>query len=56
MTRSIAVNFTAKEVHRMKLSPAWQKRFRALQDSKAIFLLLLLLPVAGARPGCRLSP
>jgi type IV secretory pathway VirB2 component (pilin) len=30
---------------RMNLSPAWQKRFRALQDSKAIFLLLLLLPV-----------
>ena len=30
----------------MNLSPAWQKRFRALQDSKAIFLLLLLMPVA----------
>ena len=30
----------------MNLSPAWQKRFRALQASKAIFLLLLLLPVA----------
>jgi len=30
----------------MNLSPAWQKRFRALQASKAIFLLLLLSPVA----------
>ena len=30
----------------MNLSPAWQKHFRALQDSKAIFLLLLLMPVA----------
>jgi type IV secretory pathway VirB2 component (pilin) len=30
----------------MNLSPAWQKHFRALQDSKVIFLLLLLLPVA----------
>ena len=29
----------------MNLSPAWQKCFRALQDSKAIFLLLLLLPL-----------
>ncbi len=30
----------------MNLSPAWQKHFRALQDSKAIFLFLLLMPVA----------
>jgi type IV secretory pathway VirB2 component (pilin) len=46
MTRSTEVNFTAKEVHRMKLSPAWRRHFRGLQDSKAIFLLLLLLPIA----------
>ena len=30
----------------MKLSPAWQKHLRALQDSKAIFPLLLLMRVA----------
>jgi len=30
----------------MNLSPAWRRHFRALQDSKAIFLLLLLVPAA----------
>jgi hypothetical protein len=28
----------------MNLSPAWRRHFRALSDSKAIFLLLLLVP------------
>ena len=30
----------------MNLSPAWRRHFRPLQDSKAIFLLLLLVPAA----------
>lgn len=30
----------------MNLSPAWRRHFRVLQDSKAIFLLLLLVPAA----------
>jgi len=30
----------------MKLSPAWRRHFRGLQASKAIFLLLLLVPAA----------
>jgi type IV secretion system protein VirB2 len=46
MTCSTEVNFTAKEVHRMKFSPAWRRHFRGLHDSKAIFLLLLLVPAA----------
>jgi type IV secretory pathway VirB2 component (pilin) len=29
----------------MNLSPTWRRHFRGLQDSKAIFLLLLLLPL-----------
>jgi type IV secretion system protein VirB2 len=41
MTCSTKVN--AKEVHRMKFSRAW-RHFRGLQDSTAIFLLLLLVP------------
>ena len=30
----------------MNLSPAWRKRFRAIPDSRAIFLLLLVVPAA----------
>ena len=30
----------------MNLSPAWRRRLRILQDPKAIFLLLLLVPAA----------
>ncbi len=30
----------------MNLSPAWRRHFRAWHDSKAIFLLLLLVPAA----------
>ena len=30
----------------MNHSPAWRRHFRALSDSKAIFLLLLLVPAA----------
>src|SRR4051794_26790468 len=36
----------------MNVSPAWRKRFRALPDSRAIFLLLLVVPaVAHAQAG-----
>jgi len=30
----------------MNLSPSWRRHFRAWQESKAIFLLLLLVPAA----------
>ena len=30
----------------MNLSPAWRRHFRVISDSKAIFLLLLLVPAA----------
>lgn len=30
----------------MNLSPAWRRRLRILQDPRAIFLLLLLVPAA----------
>jgi type IV secretory pathway VirB2 component (pilin) len=30
----------------MNLSPAWRSHFRALKDSRAIFLLVLLVPAA----------
>jgi len=30
----------------MNLSPAWRRRFRSLQESKTVFLLVLLVPVA----------
>ena len=35
----------------MKISPAWRRRFRGLQHSKAIFLLLLLVPAAAHAAG-----
>ena len=36
----------------MNVSPAWRKRFRAIPDSRAIFLLLLVVPaVAHAQAG-----
>jgi len=30
----------------MNVSPAWRKRFRAIPDSRAIFLLILVVPAA----------
>ena len=35
----------------MNFSPAWSRHFRALSDSKAIFLLLLLVPAAAHAQG-----
>jgi len=46
MTCSIEVEFTSDGGTPMNLSPAWRKHFRAISDSKAIFLLLLLVPAA----------
>jgi type IV secretory pathway VirB2 component (pilin) len=46
MTSSIGVNFKSNGGTCMNLSPAWRKRFRVLQDPKAILLLLLLVPAA----------
>jgi len=54
MTCSTEVN--AKEVHRLKISPAWRKHLRGLQDSKAIFLLLLLVPAAAYAQAAGGSP
>jgi type IV secretory pathway VirB2 component (pilin) len=56
MTCSIEVNFTATEVHQMNLSPAWRKHFLVIQDSKAIFLLLLLVPAAAHAQAAGGSP
>jgi type IV secretory pathway VirB2 component (pilin) len=44
MTCSIEVEFTSTGGTPMNLSPARRRHFRALSDSKAIFLLLLLVP------------
>ena len=40
----------------MNLSPAWRQHLRALQDSKAIFLLLLLVPAASQAQATGGSP
>ena len=40
----------------MNLSPAWRRHFRGLQDSKAIFLLLLLVPAAAYAQAAGGSP
>ena len=40
----------------MKLSPAWQRHFRSSPDSKAIFLLLLLVPAAAYAQAAGGSP
>jgi type IV secretory pathway VirB2 component (pilin) len=56
MTCSIEANFTATEVHAMNLSPAWRSHFRAFKDSKAIFLLLLLVPAAAHAQAAGGSP
>jgi len=40
----------------MKISPAWRSHFRGLQDSKAIFLLLLLVPAAAHAQAAGGSP
>ena len=40
----------------MNLSPAWRKHFRALHESKAIFLLLLLVPAAAHAQAAGGSP
>ena len=40
----------------MKLSPAWQNHFRISPDSKAIFLLLLLVPAAAYAQAAGGSP
>jgi type IV secretory pathway VirB2 component (pilin) len=40
----------------MNLSPAWRRHFRALHDSRAIFLLLLLVPVAAHAQAAGGSP
>jgi type IV secretory pathway VirB2 component (pilin) len=40
----------------MKLSPAWQRHFRISPDSKAIFLLLLLVPAAAYAQAAGGSP
>ena len=45
MTCSVEVKFTETEVH-MNLSPAWRRPFRSIQESKTVFLLVLLVPVA----------
>ena len=40
----------------MNHSPAWPRHFRALSDSKAIFLLLLLVPAAAHAQAAGGSP
>ena len=50
MTCLSQVESTEPEV-RMNFSPAWSRHFRALSDSKAIFLLLLLVPAAAHAQG-----
>jgi type IV secretion system protein VirB2 len=45
MTCSSQVELTKTEVH-MNLSPAWRRKLGVLRNSKATFLLLLLMPAA----------
>jgi type IV secretion system protein VirB2 len=40
----------------MNVSPAWRKHFLVIQDSKAIFLLLLLVPAAAHAQAAGGSP
>ena len=40
----------------MNISPAWRKHFLVIQDSKAIFLLLLLVPAAAYAQAAGGSP
>jgi type IV secretory pathway VirB2 component (pilin) len=40
----------------MNISPAWRKHFLVIQDSKAIFLLLLLVPAAAHAQAAGGSP
>ena len=40
----------------MNLSPAWRRRFRAMHGSRAIFLLVLLVPVAAYAQAAGGSP
>jgi type IV secretory pathway VirB2 component (pilin) len=56
MTCSMEVEFKANGGTAMNVSPAWRKHFRTMQDSKAIFLLVLLVPAVAHAQGAGGSP